>query len=82
MNRATVSFGLEASEEETKFSNAIQTFLQWRAANEDRPEDTDTPGLIIKTCHNEKGGLRKTLIFDEARWAEAFLTIWQKERRT
>ena len=78
MSDAIIKLGISRPEEETRLTEAIDAFTRWRA-DAMAQEERDTPGLMVKTGWSADGVIRKTLIFDEPKWADFFLMIWQRD---
>lgn len=84
MSDVVVNLGLEAPADEVVLTNAIETYTKWRqymCNPEERQDDGDAPEIMVKTRPGSNGEVTKTLIFQERRWAAAFLRIWRNERR-
>jgi hypothetical protein len=84
MSDVVVNLGLEAPRDEVILANAIDTYTKWRqymCNPEERQYDGDAPDIMVKTRPSADGAVTKTLIFQERRWAAAFLRIWRSERR-
>ena len=83
MTSSVVSLGLNGVAEEVRLAEALDVFTRWRIDIEpENTPDLDTPPIIVKTSWDEEGRVLKTLIFDDAKWAELFLKIWRRESLT
>lgn len=84
MNDIVVSVGVEGPKDETALARTIQLYTVWRqnlCESEDRPAE-DAPDIMVKTTGMRPSGcVEKTVIFQERRWAAAFLRIWRYQRR-
>ncbi len=79
-SESVLSVGVAQPDEETRLTQAIEAFTRWRAdIAPDKTLETDSPAIIVRTAHGEDGALRKTLIFDDEKWAAFFLKIWQSD---
>ena len=79
-----LSLGVEGPDEENALVRTIQLYTIWRqnlCDTEDRVVG-DAPDIMVKTGLKPGGTVEKTLIFQERRWAAAFLRIWRNERRS
>jgi hypothetical protein len=84
MSDVVVNLGVERPRDELVLASAIEAYAKWRqymCNPEERHEDSDAPDIMVKTRHGGNGVVTKTLIFQERRWAAAFLRIWRSERR-
>lgn len=84
MSDVVVNLGLERPRDEVVLASAIETYTNWRqymCNRDERHEDGEAPDIMVKTRHAADGNVIKTLIFQERRWAAAFLRIWRSERR-
>lgn len=60
-------------------AKAVDKFARWRgAAALPCAAENDAPDIMIKTVWGEQA-IKKTLIFQDAKWAEKFLSIWHLE---
>ena len=67
--------------DEQRLAKAVDKFTRWRGtAALPCAADNDAPDIMIKTTWGHTS-VRKTLIFQEAGWAEKFLSIWQTEQK-
>lgn len=81
MSDVVVRVDLESAAEESVLAQAIDAFTRWRS--ETCPADDtcrDAPEIMVKTSWRHDS-LEKTLIFQDRRWAAAFLKFWRVERR-
>lgn len=79
-----VNLGLKRPGDELRLANAIETYARWRAYmcdTEARQPEGEAPDIMVKTGFPADGSIQKTLIFQERRWAAAFLRIWRHERK-
>ena len=84
MNDVVVNLGLDRPEDAQILASAIDTYARWRqnlCAVESRHLDEDAPDIMVKTGFRACGAVQKTLIFQERRWAAAFLRIWRYQKR-
>ena len=84
MTDVVVNLGLKNPGDERKLANAIETYARWRSYMcdaEARQPEGEAPDIMVKTGFQSCGGIQKTLIFQERRWAAAFLRIWRNECR-
>lgn len=84
MNDVVLRLGLSRPGDDLRLNNAIETYARWRAYlcdTEERLPDTAAPDIMVKTGFRHCGAVDKTLIFQDRRWAAAFLWIWRAERR-
>ncbi|MEO0465075.1 MAG: hypothetical protein AAF216_00925 [Pseudomonadota bacterium] len=84
MNDVVVNLGVESPTDETALNRAIQLYTVWRqnlCDVENRVPDDDAPDIMVKTGLRPNGTVEKTLIFQERRWAAAFLRIWRSQRQ-
>lgn len=77
---SVLSVGVAQPDDETRLTEAIEAFTRWRAdIAPDKMPDNDAPAIIVRTAWGDDGALRKTLIFDDEKWAAFFLKIWQRD---
>ncbi|MCI4645704.1 MAG: hypothetical protein MRY64_13070 [Hyphomonadaceae bacterium] len=84
MADVVVKLGLKRPGDDLRLANAIETYARWRAHMCDvevRQPEEEAPDIMVKTGYQVDGGVLKTLIFQERRWAAAFLQIWRSERK-
>lgn len=84
MNDVVVQLGLEGPKDEQILASAIDTYARWRqniCEFDSRHGDDEAPDIMVKTGFQPCGAVQKTLIFQERRWAAAFLRIWRYQRR-
>ncbi|MEM1106373.1 MAG: hypothetical protein AAGH87_08265 [Pseudomonadota bacterium] len=84
MSDVTVNLGMAGDRDEKILSSAIEMYTQWRqnmCDMEARAHQGDAPDIMVKTAFAACGAVSKTLIFQERRWAAAFLLIWRHQRR-
>ena len=80
MSDSIVRVGLDQPEVETRLARAIDMFTRWRAdAASDALDDRDVPAIMVKTAWGPNGALSKTLIFEEPKWADFFLRLWNHD---
>jgi hypothetical protein len=84
MSDVVVRLGLDQPSDEVILNKAIETYTCWRhfmCDDRHRIATNDAPDIMVKTGWSGDGAVLKTLIFQERRWAAAFLRIWRTERR-
>lgn len=84
MADVVVTLGLKEPWEEQILANAIDTFARWRetvCASEAGDRLIEAPEIMVKTALGEDGAVRKQIIFQDRRWAAAFLHIWRNHKR-
>lgn len=85
MADVVVNVGLQRPNDDLVLASAIETYARWRQYMCDpdtRAGAEDAPDIMVKTRWSEDGAVTKTLIFQERRWAAAFLRIWRNHRRS
>lgn len=79
-SESIISVGVDRPADEARLTSAIDAFTRWRAdIPADSAAEADAPAIIVRTAWGADGRLRKTLIFDDVKWADFFLKIWQHE---
>ncbi len=84
MNDIIVNLEVQDPRDERVLLSAIDLFTRWRAETCLEPSsdvDTDAPEIMVRTAHSGCGAVEKQVIFQERRWAAAFLKIWRAEKR-
>jgi hypothetical protein len=67
--------------DEHRLAKAVDEFTRWRgAAALPCAADNDAPDIMIKTTWGHSS-IRKTLIFQDALWADKFLALWQSGQK-
>ncbi len=81
MSDVVVSVRVSEPSEERRLVKAIHAFAHWQEqVCDDFRAELGDPDLMVKTSIRTDG-LEKTLIFQDRRWAAAFLRFWRVERR-
>ena len=81
MSDVVVTLELGDASDELKLAEAINAFAEWQTTDEPATEcEHDIPPIMVKTQFS-RDGVRKSLIFQERRFAAAFLSFWRTERR-
>ena len=79
MVETVVNLEVNCPVEEQCLAAAVDKFAQWRGVTAvPNAEERDAPDIMVKTTCRQTS-IRKTLIFQEALWAEKFLSLWQSE---
>ncbi|MEL7452233.1 MAG: hypothetical protein AAGJ50_02515 [Pseudomonadota bacterium] len=82
MNDIIVEVDVSPPGAEASLAEAIEIFAKWRASSsQSNPADTDAPDIMVKTRF-DKDTILKTLIFQDAGWANKFMAIWQAQSAT
>ncbi|MEL6663404.1 MAG: hypothetical protein AAFR33_10395 [Pseudomonadota bacterium] len=84
MTDVVVNLGLSRPEDEQILASAIDTYARWRqnlCESDSRQTEGEAPDIMVKTGFRACGAVQKTLIFQDRRWAAAFLRIWRYQRR-
>jgi len=85
MTDVVVTLGMKAPEQEVQFASAIDAFARWReetiCGQAEAEHHRDTPHIMVKTGWDVSGNVQKKLIFQERKWAAAFLQFWRAEKR-
>ncbi len=78
MSDVIVSVDVACAAEADELSQAIEAFTQWRfeACGEAGGDCADAPEIMVKTAWTQDA-VKKTLIFQERRWADAFMDFWR-----
>lgn len=81
MVETVVKLEMSDAVDEQCLARAVDKFARWRDMNA-KPcaADSDAPDIMIKTTCGHTA-IRKTLIFQDALWAEKFMAIWQSEQQ-
>lgn len=67
--------------DEQRLARAVDEFTRWRGeAALPSAVDNDAPDIMIKTTWDHSS-IRKTLIFQDALWADKFLALWQSGQK-
>ena len=78
MSEIVVNLNLSTAGEDELLSSALDAFLSKHS--EDVPTQTDMPQLMVRTAFTPDGEISKKLIFQNRKWAEAFVTYWEKQK--
>lgn len=84
MTDIIVNLGMESPQDESALARTIQLYTVWRQNLCDAEERVvgDAPDIMVKTTGFCSGGhVEKSVIFQDRRWAAAFLRIWRSQRR-
>lgn len=84
MNDIVLNLGVNDPRDERVLQSAIDLFTRWRAETCLEPSSdlaTDAPEIMVRTAHSSCGSVEKQVIFQDRRWAAAFLKIWRAEKR-
>ncbi len=82
MSDVVVRVGLEEPSQETQLTMAIDAFARWRQESSDQEcANNDAPDIMVKTNWDAAGQVHKTLIFQDRKWAAAFLRFWREQKR-
>lgn len=85
MSDVVVTLGMDAPEQEARFASAVEAFARWReetiCGQAETEQHPDAPHIMVKTGWDISGQVEKKLIFQERKWAAAFLQFWRAEKR-
>ena len=83
MSDVIVRVGLDEPSQESQLTLAIDAFARWREDACDADcADNDAPDIMVKTNWDATGQVHKTLIFQDRKWAAAFLRFWRDQKRS
>ena len=73
-----LDLSLKSAEEVALLATVVDAFVQQfigrsRTGNE-------APEMMVRTAYSPSGEVSKTVIFQERRWADAFLAFWETQK--
>lgn len=82
MSDVVVTVGLDKPSQESQLAIAIEAFARWREETCDPDfHDADAPDIMVRTVWGADQKICKTLIFQDRKWAAAFLRFWRVQKR-
>jgi hypothetical protein len=79
MNDVVVNLDLGTPEEQVLWEKAVDFFVGLLDSDEHTSE-ADAPDMMVHTAFKPNGRVRKTLIFQDRTWADAFLNFWEEQK--
>lgn len=73
-----VDLSLKTAEEVALLATVVDAFVQ-QFLGRGRPGN-DTPDMMVRTAFSPDGEVSKTVIFQERRWADAFIDFWEVQK--
>ena len=76
MSDVVVELWLDNSEDDERFATALDTFVMWQDESGAAAAD-NAPDMMVRTSFDASGALSKKVIFQDRKWADAFLHFWR-----
>lgn len=78
MNDVILTLDLSNMDEDSLLSGALDAFVSSKV-DAGRPA-SDAPDMMVRTMMSPAGRVRKQLIFQDQKWADAFLSFWEDQK--
>lgn len=78
MNDIIVDLNLTSPEEDAFLSTVLDSFVAQQL--NDNHASGDGPEMMVRTAFTPNGDIRKKVIFQSPRWAEAFMAYWESQK--
>lgn len=73
-----LTLDLSSTDEDSLLSNALDAFVTSKV-DAGRPA-SDAPDMMVRTMMSPAGRVRKQLIFQDQKWADAFMSFWEAQK--
>ena len=81
MHEVVLSIEVMEPAQEAAFVLAIDKFARWREETRGQGwKQRSAPDLMIKTICDFDGRLKKSVTFQDGRWADTFMQMWQEQQ--
>ncbi len=80
MSDVIVNLALEKPEDSARLAKALDAYAHW--FSEAGHPSEDAPDVMVRTAYDASGSLSKQVIFQDQKWAAAFLRFWRSGRST
>ena len=78
MKEFVVNLNFSAVGEHELLSSVLDSFLNKHASPSSA--HADVPELMVRTAFTPDGEISKKLIFQDRKWADAFVSYWEKHK--
>ena len=78
MSDIIVNLELEKPEDSARLAKALDAYAHWFSTAGQPSEDA--PDVMVRTAFDASGALSKQVIFQDKKWAAAFLQFWRSGR--
>lgn len=78
MSDVIVNLALEEPEDGARLAEALDAYAHW--FSEAGNPSADAPDVMVRTAFDASGTLSKQVIFQDKKWAAAFLRFWRSGR--
>ena len=73
-----VDLGLKSAEEIALLATVVDAFVkQFMGRNR---SGLEAPEMMVRTAFSPSGEVSKTVIFQERKWADAFMAFWEVQK--
>jgi hypothetical protein len=69
-----VDLGLKSAEEVALLATVVDAFVQQFLG---RNRNGEAPDMMVRTAFTPDGGVSKAVIFQDRKWADAFVNYWE-----
>ena len=72
-----VDLGLKSAEEVALLATVVDAFVQQFLGR--NRQTSDAPDVMVRTAFSPDGEVSKAVIFQDRKWADAFVNFWEKQ---
>ncbi len=73
-----VDLGLKSAEEVALLATVVDAFVQQFLGR--NRHGSDAPDMMVRTAFTPDGEVSKAVIFQDRKWAEAFVNFWEVQK--
>lgn len=73
-----VDLGLKSAEEVALLATVVDAFVQQFLGR--NRQGSDAPDMMVRTAFTPDGEVSKSVIFQDRKWAEAFVNFWEVQK--